>query len=55
MARGGGLLGGGGLRGHGELRRNVLAVDKAARLLGWRPRVTLAEGLQLTLRSVVED
>jgi len=39
----------------GELRRNVLAVDKAARLLGWRPQVTLAEGLQLTLRSVVED
>jgi UDP-glucose 4-epimerase len=39
----------------GELRRNVLAVDKAARLLGWRPQMTLAEGLQLTLRSVVED
>jgi len=39
----------------GELRRSVLAVDKAARLLGWRPRVTLAAGLQLTLRSVVED
>jgi UDP-glucose 4-epimerase len=39
----------------GELRRNVLAVDKAARQLGWRPQVTLAEGLPLTLRSVVED
>ncbi len=39
----------------GELRRNVLAVDKAARALGWRPRTTLAEGLQLTLRAVAED
>ena len=39
----------------GELRRNALAVDKAARVLGWRPRVTLAAGLQLTLRAVAED
>jgi UDP-glucose 4-epimerase len=38
----------------GELRRSALAVDKAARLLGWRPRTTLADGLQLTLRAVAE-
>lgn len=39
----------------GELRRNALAVDKAARSLGWRPRTTLADGLQLTLRAFAED
>jgi UDP-glucose 4-epimerase len=39
----------------GELRRNALAVEKAARVLGWRPRTTLAQGLQLTLRAVAED
>ncbi|HEX4601186.1 MAG TPA: NAD-dependent epimerase/dehydratase family protein [Gemmatimonadales bacterium] len=39
----------------GELRRSVLVVDKAARLLGWRPRVTLAQGLELTLQHAAED
>ncbi len=39
----------------GELRRNALAVDKAAHELGWRPRTALAEGLQSTLRSIAED
>lgn len=39
----------------GELRRNALAVDKAARSLGWRPRTTLADGLLLTLRAFAED
>jgi len=39
----------------GELRRNALAVDKAARSLGWRPRTTLAAGLELTLRAFAED
>lgn len=39
----------------GELRRNVLAVDKAARWLGWRPRIALSQGLELTLRAVAED
>ncbi len=39
----------------GELRRNALAVDKAASVLGWRPGVTLADGLRLTLRAVAED
>jgi len=39
----------------GELRRNALAVDKAARALGWRPRTSLAEGLRLTLRALAGD
>ncbi|HEX4575379.1 MAG TPA: NAD-dependent epimerase/dehydratase family protein [Gemmatimonadales bacterium] len=39
----------------GELRRSVLVVDKAARLLGWRPRVTLAQGLEFTLQDAAED
>lgn len=39
----------------GELRRNALTVDKAARVLGWRPRTTLAEGLRLTLIAMAED
>ncbi len=39
----------------GELRRNALNVDKAARELGWRPQATLADGLQATLRWLAED
>lgn len=39
----------------GELRRNALAVEKAARELGWRPRTALADGLQLTYRALAED
>jgi UDP-glucose 4-epimerase len=39
----------------GELRRNALVVDKAARALGWRPRTALAEGLRLTVRAMAED
>ncbi|HYK83535.1 MAG TPA: NAD-dependent epimerase/dehydratase family protein [Gemmatimonadales bacterium] len=39
----------------GELRRNALAVAKAARLLGWRPQTTLAAGLALTVRAMAED
>ncbi|MGH7548203.1 MAG: NAD-dependent epimerase/dehydratase family protein [Gemmatimonadales bacterium] len=39
----------------GDLRRNALAVDKAVRSLGWRPRTTLADGLLLTLRAFAED
>ncbi len=38
----------------GELRRNALAVDKAARWLGWRPSVAIAEGLKRTLHSFKE-
>jgi UDP-glucose 4-epimerase len=38
----------------GELRRNALAVDKAARCLGWRPSVAIAEGLRRTLHSFRE-
>ncbi|HKW41776.1 MAG TPA: NAD-dependent epimerase/dehydratase family protein [Gemmatimonadales bacterium] len=42
----------------GELRRNALAVDKAARVLGWRPQTTLAEGLRVTvhaMHAIAED
>jgi UDP-glucose 4-epimerase len=39
----------------GELRRNALVVDKAARVLGWRPRTTLAEGLRVTVNAMAED
>ena len=39
----------------GELRRNGLAVAKAARLLGWRPATPLAAGLAATVRAMAED
>jgi UDP-glucose 4-epimerase len=39
----------------GELARNALAVDKAARVLGWRPRTPLADGLRLTVRALAEE
>ena len=39
----------------GELRRSALAVEKAARELGWAPRTGLADGLGVTLRSFAED
>lgn len=39
----------------GELRRNALDVSKAARVLGWRPRVPLADGLARTYRSLTEE
>jgi UDP-glucose 4-epimerase len=35
----------------GEIQISVLDVDKAAKVLGWKPRVALADGLELTLRS----
>lgn len=34
----------------GELQRSALVVDKAAAVLGWRPQVTLADGLAETYR-----
>jgi len=34
----------------GDVRRNVSRIDKAARVLGYRPRVTLEEGLARTAR-----
>jgi len=37
----------------GELQRSVLDVTKAARVLGWRAEVELAEGLGVTRESVV--
>jgi UDP-glucose 4-epimerase len=39
----------------GELRRNALRVEKAARELGWQPRTSLREGLERTLRGLAED
>ena len=38
----------------GELRRNALAVDKAAQGLGWRARVPVGDGLRRTLQSFRE-
>lgn len=34
-----------GPKREGDVRLSSLAIDKAARLLGWRPRVALAEGM----------
>jgi len=39
----------------GELQRSVLAIDKAASALGWRPRVSLSDGLGATLRFLAGD
>jgi len=39
----------------GEIRRNALACDKAARELGWRPQTSLVEGLRLTLSWLAQD
>jgi UDP-glucose 4-epimerase len=39
----------------GEISRSSLVVTKAARELGWRPRVSLAEGLGTTIRWLAED
>lgn len=38
----------------GELLRSALVVDKAAAVLGWRPQVTLADGLAETYRFFAE-
>jgi UDP-glucose 4-epimerase len=35
----------------GELQRSVLDVSRAERVLGWRPEVSLEDGLRLTLES----
>ncbi|MBI1968047.1 MAG: NAD-dependent epimerase/dehydratase family protein [Gemmatimonadetes bacterium] len=39
----------------GEILRSALDVSKAERELGWRPRVSLAEGLASTFRWFAED
>lgn len=36
----------------GELQRSALAIDKAKRLLGWEPKMDLADGLRATFDSV---
>lgn len=38
----------------GEIQRSALAVAKAERELGWRPRVSLPEGLARTMRWIAE-
>jgi UDP-glucose 4-epimerase len=38
----------------GEQRRSAVAVDKARAVLGWRPEVTLAQGLARTYRWFVD-
>jgi UDP-glucose 4-epimerase len=38
----------------GELLRSVLAIDKAARELGWRPQVPLADGLRATVHLLAQ-
>ena len=35
----------------GEIQISVLDIAKAAKLLGWKPKVALADGLELTFRS----
>jgi len=39
----------------GELLANALTAEKAARVLGWRPTVTLAEGLKTTYDWIVRE
>ena len=36
----------------GEVQRNVLDITRAREVLGWEPRIDLAEGLRLTLESL---
>ena len=38
----------------GEIARSCLCVDRAAEVLGWRPMVSLQEGLARTVRSIRE-
>jgi UDP-glucose 4-epimerase len=38
----------------GELQRSVLLVDKAAEVLGWRPEVSIDQGLAETFRFFAE-
>jgi UDP-glucose 4-epimerase len=39
----------------GEQRRSAVDPTRATERLGWRPRVTLAEGLRLTVEHLRED
>jgi UDP-glucose 4-epimerase len=38
----------------GELQRSALEVDKASAQLGWRPEVSIADGLAETFRFFAE-
>jgi UDP-glucose 4-epimerase len=39
----------------GELQRSAVSVEKAARVWGWRPEVTLGEGLRRTYEWIEEE
>jgi UDP-glucose 4-epimerase len=39
----------------GELEHSCLDISRAERELGWRPRVPIAEGLELTYKALVEE
>ena len=36
----------------GDVRDSLASIDKAERLLGWRPEMTLAEGIRLTVEAL---
>lgn len=38
-----------------DVQRSVLAIDRAARVLDWRPRVTFSEGVARTLADLAAD
>lgn len=39
----------------GDLRRNCLNIEKAKKILGWRPEISLEEGLLRTTKQLLKD